>query len=126
MNCAKPFQASSTNVIYTNSFIHFSIYRQFKMIILLIIGTVCFLILSVFFLLYLVGFGIYGILTGSLTAFIQSHVGNVMALSIFAITQYYAAVFWCRLLGTPGLIIAFILIFYLWKYVLSLWKELQE
>lgn len=65
-------------------------------------------------------------MSGSLSAFVQSYVGNVLALSVFAVVQYYAAVFWCRSLGTPGLIIAFILIFYTWKYVISFWKDLQE
>lgn len=97
------------------------------MIMLLILGTACFIVLSVGFLLYIIGYKIiYGIMSGSLTAIVQSYVGNVFALSVFAIVQYYAALFWCRFLGHPGLVIAFVLIFYTWKYVLSFWKDLQD
>lgn len=61
------------------------------------------------------GFTPIGIAVGSLAAIVQAIIGNVVAGSVFAAVQSFAAVFWGRVFGIPGLTVAFIFILALWK-----------
>lgn len=66
-------------------------------ILLFVIGT-----------LLSLGFGPFGILAGSIASFVQSIIGNIVAGSVFAITQSLTALFWGKFL-VPALAIVFIL-----------------
>lgn len=81
------------------------------MVVLLIVAAV----LCLPFILQLLGFAATGIVAGSIAAFCQALIGNVVAGSIFAVIQSFAAIFWGRFFGGHGIVLALIFIFALWK-----------
>lgn len=64
--------------------------------------------------LLLTGFGPFGIIAGSIATIMQSGIGNVVAGSLFSLIQSYAALFWGKVFGPPGIFLAIIFILALW------------
>lgn len=65
--------------------------------------------------LHVLGFTAAGIAAASFAAGWQAILGNVMAGSIFAVVQSFAALFWGSAFGSPGIVLALIFIFALWQ-----------
>lgn len=66
-------------------------------------------------ILHALGFAASGIIAGSIAAIWQSSIGNVVAGTAFAAIQSFAALFWGRFLGLPGLGVALIFVIALWN-----------
>lgn len=81
------------------------------MVLILLVISILLIPLS----LLALGFTPIGIVAGSIAALVQSSIGNVVFGSAFACIQSFAALFWGRAFGLPGLTFALVFIFALWN-----------